>query len=438
VRNVLRAFGVAVTLLAAFPSYAALCPEDHYRFDGSQNCNNAAGTHQTINQVTNYLEQCKTTAMSNCQAQQAGQTGTACVFSSSNGPQGYQVNITYNGNFLTTFSKGRYLFDHVHQDAIQCPECSLPDQTVVKLDMEGSSPSSICSQNCNMTRTEPGLLVGVIDSGVTKYYGIEYTSDGSYCQTPTPGVSPGSASTSIPAPDGSTVTVNQDDPQCYTFHGEKICSSETATSEGGTPIPTQGCVTTAGGQSICTNENTSPDAPDNGTPGTPATPDFVATIGDGSGSGQSTVNNYNSTTVNGSTHQPGQGGDGDGDGDGDPEPDPEDDCLNDGNCGPLPELPGEGDGLEAYDTLKDGVQDAITNHPASGWTPTVPGIEVSGCQTMTITFFNPFGSDINKTFPTPELCDFIENTYKPVADFFLSIFVLFYAWMRVARSNGGA
>lgn len=101
---------------------------------------------------------------------------------------------------------------------------------------------------------------------------------------------------------------------CGYVNGEYRCITSTQLTD------ENPCVTTASGAVFCKESAPAPPAPDNGTPGTEATPDaqFSGLTPPGSTS-TTTINYYSSTTVNGSSTDPGNDNAGDSDGDGTPD-----------------------------------------------------------------------------------------------------------------------
>lgn len=141
-------------------------------------------------------------------------------------------------------------------------------------------------------------------------------------------------------------TGTRPDSQCGLLNGKPICTGGELTND-------RPCVTTETGGMVCLSSAPTNLKPDTGTEGQPAAPDAQLPVKDeGQSDGErTTVNHYNSSTVQGSSNY------GDGQGDGDPDPDDPGSGGGDpggGDCDPETEDCGGGGGsLSGGDTCDD-------------------------------------------------------------------------------------
>lgn len=245
--------------------------------------------------------------------------------------------------------------------------------------------------------------------------------------------------------DGKICTGKDTASNCGTVNGEYQCV--------GSPAP-GGCVTTPKGYTVCTGTPavpiTTPPAPANPTePGVVATPAVSIVKPDGSGGivTNTTTNVYNpggastpgstGTPTGTPTTEPTAAGSTCG-GPGQPA------CASNLDCGgvgePLCSVKVDETGVDsADDNFEAQLESARTaadvaesdtfastistlgsgaaSNPGTGWLPgdLIPDVPEASCQTISVSFFG----GIEKSFPTPILCDFIEDKLKPMLAFFL-------------------
>lgn len=129
--------------------------------------------------------------------------------------------------------------------------------------------------------------------GTCNPYGEEYPTDHPVSDDPSTG-----AKCTVDPNNGTSLCVEENS-NCGTFNGERVCASE---------APSTGqCKKLVSGGYLCVQGASTPPAPDNGEEGQPAQPDGqLKKPGTGNSSGN-TYNYYNSSTVNNSTGE-GPGG----------------------------------------------------------------------------------------------------------------------------------
>lgn len=226
---------------------------------------------------------------------------------------------------------------------------------------------------------------------------------------------------------------------CYSY---LITDSQLCAGDGACATPQNPVVTLGNGGQIAVSGTPSPPAPNNGNAGNPAPPDSTFTATGASG-GSTGWNYWTPGTVAQSTTGSDSGGD----------DDPVDNGLKCGGDGEAPcsvsidesgtpenmdaELQPSFDLIESgYDDHEQYLLDQMNQNPAEGWALPSFGLPIDDCQTINVQFGVGF-FQVDKDFPTPGLCDFIDNTFKRWEAYALWCFVAFALVSRALASPGG-